>query len=170
MFILAQILGFLAIIAWVVGILQKDKYSILMCQIVANSIYALEYFFLNVIAAGLMNLSSVFRCIIFFSYEKKNKKVPLSILLIFIIIILIIGIFTTYNNLLNFIPVIITVIYAYTLWQNNMLVTRLSFIITAIIWIYYNYSVGAYISIFGNILEIISGIISILKFNYNGNK
>ena len=46
---------------------------------------------------------------------------------------------------------------------------RLSFMVAAILWIYYNLTVGAYTAIIGNIFEIISVSYACIKLNRKNN-
>ena len=55
----------------------------------------------------------------------------------------------------------------YSIWQSNLNITRYIFIIAAIILTYYNFKVRAFVLVLGNILDIISGIISIIRFRRN---
>lgn len=168
MFIFAQILGILAIICWISSIQQKSKEKILIYQMVANALYTFQYFLLGAFAAASMNLTSVVRCLIFYNNEKKQHHTTHSFY-IFIIIILILGILT-YSSPISLIPIVITIAYTYSVWQSNLKRTRIIFIIAAIFWIYYNLKVGAYISVVGNSLEIISGIISMKRFHKASQK
>lgn len=163
MFILSQIIGLLAIICWVMSIQQKNKEKILMNQMFANTLYTIQYVLLGAYSASAMNITSAIRSLVFYNDEKKHKQSKLtgSILIAAIIIIGII----TYSSPISIIPILITIAYTYSVWQSNLKITRIIFIIAAIIWIYYNLKVGAYISIIGNSLEIISGIISIKRFH-----
>lgn len=163
MFILSQIIGLLAIICWVMSIQQKNKEKILMNQMFANTLYTIQYVLLGAYSASAMNITSAIRSLVFYNDEKKHKQSKLtgSILIAAIIIIGII----TYSSPISTIPILITIAYTYSVWQSNLKITRIIFIIAAIIWIYYNLKVGAYVSIVGNILEIISGIISIKRFH-----
>ena len=69
---------------------------------------------------------------------------------------------------IDIIPIAITLLYTYITWQKNTRVIRYGVIFAAIIWIYYNFSVQAYITIIGNILEILSGFIA--EFNIKKEK
>ena len=163
MFILSQIIGLLAIICWTMSIQQKNKEKILIYQMIANTLYTIQYSLLGAFSAVAMNITSAIRSIVFYSDEKENNQSKTSCA-IFIVIIIILGIIT-YETPISTIPILITIAYTYSVWQTNLKITRIIFIIAAIIWIYYNLKVGAYISIVGNILEIISGIISIKRFH-----
>lgn len=164
--IIANVFGFFAIVIWAMSIQNKEKEKILTFQIVANIFYSLQYILLNAYTASILNFISAIRCIAFYTDEKKNGKISSKLFILFSLIAIVIGIIT-YNGLPSLIPVVCTLIYMYSLWQNNLNVTRYLFIIAAILLAYHNYAVGAFISILGNLMDIISAIISIIRFRKN---
>ena len=167
MVILAQILALFAILFWVISILLKNKKNILLMQVIANGIYGIEYLLLGAFSAASMNFLSFLRLLVYYSYTSLNIKMPKWILFVFIALVLLFGIIT-YDGLISLLPIIITVLYTYAFWQNNLNVARIIYIVAAIIWIYYNYEVGAYVGIIGNALEITTELISLIK--YRGGK
>ena len=136
-------------------------------QVIANGIYGIEYLLLGAFSAASMNFLSFLRLLVYYFYTSLNIKMPKWILFVFIALVLLFGIIT-YDGLISLLPIIITVLYTYAFWQNNLNVARIIYIVAAIIWIYYNYEVGAYVGIIGNALEIITGLISLIK--YRGGK
>ncbi len=169
MFILSQIVGFIAIICWIISVQLSKKSKIILFQTIANILYSVQYFLLNAIVAAFMNLVSFFRLSIFYTYETKNKKIPWWLMFLFMLIIIVIGIITV-DTPLMLIPILATLFYTYSSWQNNMQKLRIIYIVAAIFWLYYNLTVGAYVSLIGNTLEIISGTSSLIKYrNKKGN-
>ena len=167
MVLLAQVLALFAILFWVISILLKNKKNILLMQVIANGIYGIEYLLLGAFSAASMNFLSFLRLLVYYFYTSLNIKMPKWILFVFIALVLLFGIIT-YDGLISLLPIIITVLYTYAFWQNNLNVARIIYIVAAIIWIYYNYEVGAYVGIIGNALEITTGLISLIK--YRGGK
>ena len=167
MVILAQILALFAILFWVISILLKNKKNILLMQVIANGIYGIEYLLLGAFSAASMNFLSFLRLLVYYFYALLNIKMPKWILFVFIALVLLFGIIT-YDGLISLLPIIITVLYTYAFWQNNLNVAKIIYLVAAIIWIYYNYEVGAYVGIIGNALEITTGLISLIK--YQGGK
>lgn len=167
MVVLAQVLALFAILFWVISILLKNKKNILLMQVIANGIYGIEYLLLGAFSAASMNFLSFLRLLVYYFYTSLNIKMPKWILFVFIALVLLFGIIT-YDGLISLLPIIITVLYTYAFWQNNLNVARIIYIVAAIIWIYYNYEAGAYVGIIGNILEITTGLISLIK--YRGGK
>lgn len=163
MYILANIIGVFAIITWSLSIQNKDRKNILIFQIVANAFYSIQYFLLGAVTAGMTNLLSIFRCLTFYFEEKIKGKISFISFVIFSFLIISIGIIT-YENPISLIPILCGNLYMYSIWQNNLNLTRHLFIIAALVLVYYNFKVGAIVLFFGNTMDILSGIISIIRF------
>ncbi len=123
----------------------------------------IEYLVLGVLSAASMNFVSTIRCYLFYRKKKERRKVPEVWLIGFISLLIILGIIT-YNGYLSLIPIIITIFYTISSYLKKAKWIRIVVLIAAFIWIYYNYMVGAYVVIIGNILEIISGTISLIRY------
>ena len=105
---------------------------------------------------------SIIRTLIFYKYEKNDKKIPVIYLIILELIILLFGIYT-YNGLYSIIPIVIAGLYTYGTWQEKINRTYIIGTIVAILWIYYNFIVGAYVAIIGSVIELIGSILGFIK-------
>lgn len=65
---------------------------------------------------------------------------------------------------------IVSLLYAYAVWQDNLTIYRMITIIGSIGWIIYNCIVGAYVSILGNSFQLLSAIIAIIRLDLRRNK
>lgn len=164
--VVANIIGFIALLLWVGSIQLKHKNKIMIVQMLANIFYAIQYLVLGIVSAGVMNIVSTTRYYIYYKNEQKGKTNSIILLLAFVFVISIIAKMTVVN-IIDLIPIGITLLYTYITWQKNTKIIRIGFIIGAVIWIYYNFYVGAYVAVIGNILEIISGIVAIVRFDKN---
>ena len=160
--IYAQVIGFIALSFMCLSYQKNNKKDFLFIQILANIFYGLQYFLLNAISALASNIVSIIKTIVFFKFEKNNKTIPVTVLLIFEILILISGI-VTYKDIFSIIPIFIACIYTYGTWQKNLKLTYSIGIISAILWIFYNFIVGAYVALIGSFIELFSSIIGIIK-------
>ena len=159
--IVAQCIGLFGFLVFVSSVQVKEKKKLILFQLVANFLYGVSYFLLNVKTAFFMNMVSAIRCaILYFTKQEKPSKLFLFLLLAMIVVITIF----TYDGPLSLLPTIITAMYTISTWQNNMTVIRYAFIAAGLLWIFYNFNVGAYVIIIGNIFEVISGIISLKRF------
>ncbi len=161
--LLAQIIGLIAISLWTLSIQNKRQYKILFLQAVANLMYAIEYFLLGAISAASMNFISCIRCFLFSLKRKNNEDIPQFWLIFFLFSLLLLGILS-FKDYLSLIPIVITIFYTIASYMKNSNWIRIVLLVAAFIWIYYNYVVGAYVGIIGNLLEIISGIVSLIRF------
>lgn len=163
-FIIAQIIGVLILILTVISIQQKTKEKILMYQIIANVLDGIQYFLLGAITGGVIGFLNVLRCIVFYWYKKKDKKPSVLFLIIFILVAIGSGIISWQDNF-SIIPIIVTIIFTYGLWQDNVKVTRICTSLTAGGWSIYGLAFKGFSRAIGSIAECISAIISIVRYD-----
>lgn len=162
--VVAQFFGIAAIMFWAYSIQKKEQYKILFLQALANIAYTIQYVLLGVYSAASMNFMSFIRSGLFCIKRKKNKEISKVWLIFFCILVVIFGVLT-YENYLSLIPLVITLFYTISSWMENSNWLRIVFLIAAFVWVYYNYTVGAYVCILGNVIEIISAITSLIRFS-----
>lgn len=160
---IAQTIGFFGVFIFFYSVQFKDKHNILLAQSIANLLYGISYFLLFVPIAGLMNIVSVIRCYLFSKYDKEKKQIPKKYFYIFSLLIIIIGIFT-FDGIISLIPICITLLYTYSSFQKDVKKFRIIFMICALIWMYYNFKVGALMSLMGNVFEFTSGVVSLIRY------
>lgn len=163
---ISSIFGFVAIIFWLFSIQRKKKKDILFFQLIANMLYAVQYFIIGTFSAASMNTISSFKSFMFYKYECKGKEIPKLLLCVFLILVIVFGVIT-WNGTISLIPILITCFYTISSWCKDSKYIRIVFLIAAFFWIYFNVTVGAYIAVIGNTLEVLSGIISLIRFKKN---
>ena len=162
LFILAQICGLIILILTVISVQFKTKEKIVMCFVFANVVAAVQYFLLSAFTGAVVSVINAIRCIVFYYYKKKKMKPSLIILLTFELIAIISGIFT-WQNIWSLIPIIVTVIYTYGLWQDNVTVIRITTGIAGFGWAIYNIIVMAYVGAVQEISQLVSSVIAIVR-------
>lgn len=162
--IFAQIIGVFASLIFAITPHQKTKNRILICQLISSLLFAIQYVLLGAFSAATTNMIDALKSMVFSKYASKNKKIPVSCLIIYVIIVIISGIFTI-NNFLSIFPIIAVILYTYAAWQDNLKMFRIINIFVILIWIVYNFYVGAYVSFFGNIVQLIFAVIAVIRFD-----
>ena len=160
----AQIIGFIALTFMCLSYQKNNKKDFLFIQILANIFYGIQYFLLKAFSALVSSIVSILKTYVFYKYEKDTKKISLFMLLLFEILIIFLGIIA-YQSFYSIIPIFIACIYTYGTWQKNLKITYSIGIIASILWIFYNFIVGAYVAIFGSFIELSSSIIGIIRLN-----
>lgn len=166
-FILAQLCGIIALILTVISVQFKTKEKIVMCSVFANIVVAIQFFLLNAITGAIISIINTVRCLIFYYYKKKDMKPSLVVLVLFEIVAIVSGIIS-WQNIWSLIPIIVTVVYTYGLWQDNVIVIRITTGIAGLGWSIYDIIVRAYVGAIQEISQFISAIISLIR-NKNKN-
>lgn len=169
MYILSQVLGVAGIISMLASIAFDKKKKLPFFEMLSIILFGFEYFILKAIPAVIMLIILFIRCIVFFYIEKKYKKVPLFILVVFLASIIVAASVMKYGIMQVF-PVICTFIYTIGIWQKNTNIQRIVTLFTSCILIGYNVYVSAYSSLVWNIFEIITSLIAIYNINLNEKK
>lgn len=166
LFILAQICGIIALILTVVSVQFKEKEKIMISMVLANIVVAIQYFLLNALTGAVISIINTIRCLIFYYYKKKDMKPSLIVLIIFEIIAVISGIIT-WQDMWSLIPIVVTVIYTYGLWQDNVKIIRISTGVVGAGWAIYNVVVKAYVGALQETAQLISAIIALYRNKNN---
>lgn len=164
--LIVNIVSVISIFLFIISVQFKNKKDILIIQTLSSICYMIVYFLLKAYSGATIELVEQTKNIVFIEYEKNNKDIPLLVLLLFIGLLIIITILT-YNGLNSIMPLIIYILYFLSSYFKNPKTIRTTMILCAIIWMLYNYSIGAYLMIIGNILEIISAVISLIRYKKN---
>ena len=162
--ILAQIWGFCGIISIVISYNMHTKEKVLIWQFIANLMYGIQYIMLNALSAGFLSFLALYRCYVYYEYNKHKEKIPFLICALFFSMALLIGI-VSFKDIFSFLPILTTLLNTYGAWHKNLKVFRIFAVIISICWIIYNTHVLAYVGIVAAIIELISAIIAIIRLD-----
>lgn len=161
MFIVAQILGTIALIILIMSFQKNNKKILLKYQIFSSLFFSLQYLCLNAITGCLMNGMTIIRNLIFYKY---NKKVPVIYLIIVISAMILLSIIS-FNGLISLLPLLAVILYSIAIWQDNLKLTRIIEVISCSLFIIYNIKVLAIVGLISTIIELISAIVAIYRFD-----
>ena len=160
--IIYYIFAILGVILFASSVQPKKKKDILGVQFFASICYMIAYIVKHAWSGVATEVVEQVKNLVFIQYEKKNKKIPFYFLIIFCFLLIIIA-FITYNGILSMIPLVINLSYFVGTYIKNPKYIRIIVFCCAILWAIYNYSIGAYIIIIGNVLEMVSSAISLVR-------
>lgn len=160
----AQIFALIAFILYTISFQFKKRGNVLKTQIFANIFYTLEYIMLDAYAGVNNSLFGITRSLLFYVFDKKKKKCPPYVAVIFLTLVVIFG-FVSYTDVFSILPVIISIIFFVSLYTEDMKLYRKVAVIASILWIVYNIAVSAYVSIFDYTIELISSLVAIYRFD-----
>ena len=161
-FIIAQIIGILALIILMLSFQKNEKKLLLKYQIISSFLYALQYVFLGAYTGSLMNLTCMVRNFIFNKYN--NKKVPIHWLII-IVILMIAFLLISYIRTISLLPMLAVVLYSIAVWYGNLKLIRCTEVISCTLFIVYNIRVLAITGLIAIMIELIAALIAIYRFD-----
>ncbi|MBR6504309.1 MAG: YgjV family protein [Clostridia bacterium] len=157
-YIISQIFAILGILTLGASYLYKNKRQILILTLLATIFYGMHNFFLGATTGVTMNCINIVANIWFYTNEKKQKRNSLLVLITLLSVVIIFGILS-FQDMFSLIPIIATILFIYSIWQDNTRVYKLIALPKSIFWISYNIYLK---SIFGIITEVVLLIFKIV--------
>ena len=161
MFIIAQIIGLVALIALVLSFQKNDKETLLKYQIISSLAYTIQYLLLNAMSGCFINIVCAIRNILF-SYD--HEKIPFIYLIATLIALTTLSLFS-YTTPISLLPGIACIIFSISLYQKNLRITRIIEVISCILYIIYNIKVKALTGLICILIELTSTLTAIYRYD-----
>ena len=168
-YLLSQICVILAVILLGITYLIKDKRIILFLSILIASLYGAQYLLLSAMSGFYMNLVSIIRNIWFYINAKNKKKNSIIVLIVLYIIAIVLGVIS-FKNVFSILPILATMLYTYSIWQDDIKVYRWLAIPVSISWIIYNVYSNTLFGIITESILLIIEIIGVIKLKRTNTK
>lgn len=171
--IAAQIFGIIGMICNILVFQQKTHKRVLIWQFFAAITFSLNYFMLGALVGGMLNLVGALRSVVFF-FKEKTRANSVVWLIIFICAFavsypLTFFVFgteqTTKNFIIELLPVIAMIIATVSLRLGSARAVRLFGLASSPMWLIYNCFSGSIGAIASEILNLISIIVGIIRFD-----
>lgn len=162
-FILAQVLGSIALMLACISYFVKTKSKFIIIQTIANFFYASAFFVVKAyVGAGLVAIS-IFRCIYLYYAEKKSFKYTVHFLPIFIALYIATTI-VFWGSPYDFMPLITSTLFTIGFAIKDLQTMRYIFIIPNVILVVYNILTTTYASALLDFIEAIVIVVAIIKY------
>ena len=163
-FILAQVMGGIALLISLISIFSKDKKYYFTMQVVVNVFYALSFIFNGGLVAGINSLISVMRVLILYIFERKKITPPKYLILVFSACYVTVGAIF-FARPLDVITMITPIMFTVAMWMKNMQLVRYVMILPNVLLSIYALLLQVYTSAILDAIEAIVLIIAIVKFH-----
>lgn len=166
-YVLSQVFVIIGYVLLITTYQMKNRKSILVTNFISLLSLCISYVFLSAYSGLVITIIALIRNVVFLSDEdEKITKKDVIVLITFFIISIIAAIFT-YDGILSLMPLFATLLYTYSVWQNNTKLYKILGIIIEIIWMIYNIYI---FSVFGIVFELaltLSAIIGVIRESTN---
>ncbi len=161
-YLLSQVCVILAMLGLGATYLVKDKKTIMFLCVLYTLFYGLEYLLLDAYSGLSMCVVNVIRNIWFYINANLKKKNSIIVLIVLSIITIVFGIFS-FNNIFSVLPIIATLIYTYSVWQDDTKLYRYLAFPCSLCWMTYNISCRSLFGVIAECILIIFEIIGVIK-------
>ena len=164
-FIIAQVLGFIALILVCISYSFNSKKTFLAYQILANIFYSASFLSLGVLVGGLNTIVSIARVAVLYIYEKKDKSPPVWLYVTFAMLYLVTG-NICYQSSLDIMAVIAYEIFNVAMFCRYIELTRYMMVFPNCIIVIYNILSQTYTNAILDFVEIVVLVTMIVRFSW----
>lgn len=183
--IIIQMIGYAAMACSIWSFQQNEHKKIIRLQLMANSLFTVQYFLLGAFSGAVLNLLAVLRAIVFYNHGKKWADArwwPAVFCLAFAIFgaatytlpvtIRPIVPFTWLSEhaalveaVLPLLPAVAMIINTFSFAARNPAVTRLTILFSSPGWVIYSFISGSYGGFFNECFVILSALAAIFRYD-----
>ncbi len=161
-YLISQIIGFIAFIFSLIAYHRKNKKDILTNMVLSNILNLVHYLLLGAFSGCITKLLAIFRDYFIILKEKYSKLSNIFYLFLFIILYILATLFT-YNGILSVLPLISAIIYIIFIWNGDEIKIKKVAFFCYFLWLVYNIFVISISGIISNVISIISTLIAIIN-------
>lgn len=161
-FLIVQLIGAVGFATISLSYFKKDKTQILFMQLIAYIMFSVHYYFLNGISGAICNLICLLALTVIYFFERYHLKYKIIPTILFCLVLLIVNI-VTFQNIYSVFPLIASEIVILSFLTDSENLIRIIGLVSFICWLIYAIIYKSYVSIFFEIVIIISNCISIIK-------
>ena len=164
---MAHILGVLAVATFLLSFQFKTRKNIIVMNLISRALYILQYILLGAFEGAILDFTGFL--LSFFARYKQNEFVTKNFKIIIIVtnvLLLAIG-FCIYENVFSIFAIAGIIFEITALWLTKEKNIRMLSLFSAPCWLVYNFANGAYGSVVGNVLLVVSIITAMLRLDYN---
>ena len=188
--IIAQVFALAGLGSNIASVQCKRRIWVLLFQISANILYAVQFVFLDAWPAFAVSIVSALECVVVYYYANRistkatekvatksdgnvgratgnTTKMPLPVLILIMVLTTVFGLMD-YTDALSLLPVVVTIAYSWAVWQPNLRIFRIIAALIPVCWFIYNMHVGAWVSMCTAVVEFGSAMVAIVRIDIMG--
>ena len=163
--VLANILGLGAVACFVASDQMKTRRSILALGATSRLLYMVQYILLGAFDGALLDMVAFFISLLCGRTDKGFVKKHFVLTFAFSNVLIIGAGLLTYRNIFSLFPVLGVMFELLALWMKKEKHIRLLSFLGAPFWMAFNLKNGAYGSVVGNVIMLVSLTIAILRYD-----
>lgn len=163
MFWVIQSIGVLTIFCTLMSLFQREKYKMMIWLSLTNITMGVVYALIGNYLAALLVGGALFRTVLYFFYNVRNKKPNTIVPVMFSIYYIVISI-VMWNSWLNLMMLLNVLLVTYISWQNNPTILRIGYIGSALLLLPFDICWGAYTVAASEVVLLIEALVGLPQF------
>lgn len=163
--ITAFFVGITAVIVYLLGYQQKTRKRIILFNALSRALYIFQYILLGAFEGAVLDIAGIISSVL---AQKKDKDIIKKHLKLFIsgvnLLIILLGL-STYKNIFSLLPIAGVLLHTGAFWITDEKKIRQISLLGCLFWLAYNLISGAYGSVIGDALSIISLLTAMFRYD-----
>lgn len=160
----AFFVGIGAVILYFVGYLQKARSRIILFNVSSRLMYIVQYLLLGAWEGAALDIAGAISSLIAGRKDAVRRRVRVWIFVAAHLLILAAGAFT-YRDALSLLPVAGVLLHTGAFWLTDEKIIRRVSLLGSPFWLVYNFVSGAYGSCIGDVLSMVSIVVSMMRYD-----
>ena len=166
--IIIRLFGIIGLILCIIPFQFKKHKHIVLCKMVSEVSFAMQYFLLGAYTGAWIDLVSGLRNFLFYKFvEKKWSTLP--VIIVFAMVVIVLGV-TTWDGMISLLPIMAKLLTTVSYGMKNEKLLRLITLPSCLFWISYNIIIGTWEGAIADGLALVSILIAMYKFDAKGRK
>ena len=162
--LIAQVIGFLALLFVLLSFQKNNRYFILLFLIIAQILFTIHFGLLGAWTGAAMNGVAALRTYIFNQRESKHWSNNHVWLYLFILLFWISGIIS-WKGYFSLLPILAMTVDSFAVWNKKTSNIRLFMLIPRPLWFVYNFTVGSYAGMITEVFVLFSIVVGVIRFD-----
>lgn len=165
MYIIAQIVGILAVVAFLLSYQLKKRKNIILVNSISSFLYVLQYILLGAFEGAAIDVLSALSTVTAHNKDKEFINKHTKIIVIILNLLIFFAGLVLYKNIFSFFPIAGAMLQTSAFWiTSERRIRQVSFLGTPF-WLVYNLACQAYGSAIGSVLSMFSIGLAIYRYD-----
>ena len=168
--IIPQIVGLLAVAAFLFSYQQKKRRNIILFNVISRLLYILQYVLLGAFSGAVLDVMGAISSIIAAKKDVPLIKKHTKVIVVVLDILIVAAGLLLYKDVFSLLPIAGVLLHTTAFWINDEKVIRRVSLLGSPFWFVYNFYSKAYFSSLGDALSMVSIVIAMIKFRDKKDK
>lgn len=169
MYIIAQIVGIIAVTTFLISYQFKKRENIILVNAISSALYVLQYILLGALEGAIIDVLSTVSTVAAHSKHKGFVAKHTKAVIIGLNLLIVIAGLTLYSNIFSLFPVVGAILQTSAFWITDEKRIRLVSFLGAPFWLIYNMASQAFGASVGSAMSIFSIGLAIYRYDIHPN-